>query len=61
MKCAHKTLDIHTEKDRCSWVQCAYCGAKAPKKHSVTLALCAWIIYASNDHPKRRKRAQSNR
>jgi hypothetical protein len=56
MACKHKILDIRTEKDRCSWVQCQTCGAKAPKKHSVTLALCAWIIYASNDHPKRRKR-----
>ncbi len=53
--CAHKLLEICTEKDRCSWVRCQTCNAKGPKKHSVVLALCAWIIYISNDHPRRRK------
>lgn len=52
--CKHKVLLIRTEKDRCSWVECGDCKVESPKKHSVTLALCAWIVFASNDHPKRR-------
>jgi hypothetical protein len=53
--CRHKTLGINTERDRCTWISCAHCGVKGPKKHSIALALCAWILFIANDHPKRRK------
>jgi hypothetical protein len=60
-KCHHKILLIRTERDRCSWVECVdQCGVSGPKKHSVTLALCAWILFLANDHPKRRKHAKPN-
>lgn len=54
-RCTHRTLAIGTEKDRCSWVQCARCGLEGPRKHSQTLALLAWIVFLASDHPKRRK------
>jgi|GEM_PF-4249347 len=57
-RCAHKLLAVRTERDRCTWIECQTCRAKGPKKHSVTLALCAWIVYLSNDHPIRRKAAK---
>lgn len=52
--CKHKLLSVNTERDRCTWIRCKTCGVSGPKKHSVALALCAWIVYLSNDHPKRR-------
>lgn len=53
--CAHRVLEIRTEKDRCSWVECCHCDLRGPKKHSVLLALLAWAVFISSDHPKRRK------
>lgn len=53
--CKHKLLAVCTERDRCTWIECCHCGVKGPKKHSVALAMCAWIVYLSNDHPRRRK------
>jgi hypothetical protein len=56
-RCGHRFLEVRTEKGRCSWVVCDNgCGAKGPKKHSVALALIAWVLYISSDHPKRRKK-----
>jgi hypothetical protein len=56
MACRHRILHIHTEDDRCSWVQCVDCKVRGPKKHSITLALLAWIVFLGSDHPKRRSR-----
>lgn len=53
--CRHRVLHVMTERDRCTWVECLKCGEVGPKKHSVTLALLAWILFLSSDHPKRRK------
>jgi hypothetical protein len=55
-KCSHRSLKIWTEKDRCSWVECQYCFIKGPKKHSITLALLAWVVYLA-DIPKAARRA----
>jgi hypothetical protein len=52
-RCSHRSLIIHTEKDRCSWVECTKCKAAGPAKHSITLALLAWIIKAA-DQPRGR-------
>lgn len=52
-KCVHRKLDILTEKDRCSWVVCRTCKKSGPKKHSMTLALLAWIVSLANQHPRK--------
>lgn len=59
LNCQHKLLQVRTESDRCSWIQCDTCKVKGPKKHSVTLALLAWVLYLANDHPKRRTAAST--
>lgn len=51
----HRLLEIRTEKDRCSWVECCHCDLCGPKKHSAVLALLAWVLFVASDHPKRRK------
>lgn len=53
-RCAHRQLQVLTEKDRCSWVRCAKCGKTGPSKHSYTLALLAWALHLTNQHPRKR-------
>jgi hypothetical protein len=53
-RCRHRTLTIRTEKDRCSWVECA-CGFRGPHKHSYALAMMAFVVKLSSDHPQRRR------
>jgi hypothetical protein len=52
-RCAHRKLEVKTEKDRCSWVQCK-CGKRGPKKHSVVLALVAFAVAVGDQHPRRK-------
>lgn len=56
MKCAHRHLEIRTERDRCSWVECKGCGKTGPAKHSITLALLAWCVSLGDQHPRRKKK-----
>lgn len=51
-RCTHRHLTVRTEKDRCSWVECE-CGLKGPNKHSYTLALLAWALKLTNQHPRK--------
>lgn len=53
-RCTHRLLRVMTEKDRCSWGKCLNCGLEGPKKHSYTLALMAWALFLTSDHPERR-------
>lgn len=43
-RCAHRNLEVKTEKDRCNWVRCRDCKKRGPKKHSVMLALVAFAL-----------------
>lgn len=54
-RCTHRLLELHTEKDRCTWAVCGKCGKAGPKKHSQTLALLAWILHSGNQHPRKRR------
>ena len=56
MACAHRKLEVKTEKDRCSWVVCRErgCRKRGPKKHSVQLAVIAWGVSLSDGHPRKR-------
>lgn len=51
-RCLHRSLEIRTEKDRCSWVSCRGCRKTGPRKHSYTLALIAWALKLTNQHPR---------
>jgi hypothetical protein len=59
-RCLHRKLAVRTESDGCSWVQCA-CGFRGPRKHSYGLALIAWVVKLSSDHPQRRAAARAVR
>lgn len=52
--CTHRKLEVRTEKDRCSWIECSLCGKKGPNKHSYTLAILAWALHLTNQHPRGR-------
>ena len=54
-RCTHRTLIIRTERDRCSWVQCSRCKIRGPHKHSVVLAMLAWLVKIA-DPPRPRDR-----
>jgi hypothetical protein len=54
--CLHRKLDVRTEPDGCSWVVCSCCGFRGPKKHAYGMALVAWVVKLSSDHPHRRAR-----
>lgn len=49
----HRHILVKTEKDRCSWVQCVSCGKRGPHKHSITLALIAWALKLTDQHPRK--------
>jgi hypothetical protein len=51
-RCTHRQLVIRTERDRCSWVECALCKKRGPSKHSYLLALLAWALHLTNQHPR---------
>lgn len=53
-RCAHRYIEIKTEKDRCSWGVCCRCKLKGPKKHSVTLALIAFALAMTDMNPRAR-------
>jgi hypothetical protein len=53
-RCTHRYLRVRTEKDRCSWVECQHCGKTGPSKHSYTLAILAWALALTNQHPRKR-------
>lgn len=48
----HRHILVKTEKDRCSWVQCVSCKKRGPHKHSMTLALIAWALKLTDQHPR---------
>lgn len=50
--CSHRFLQVKTESDRCSWVQCEVCKKQGPKKHSYLLAILAWGLHLTNQHPR---------
>lgn len=54
MRCYHRVIQIFTEADRCSWVECVRCGKTGPKKHSYLLAILAWGLHLANQHPRKR-------
>lgn len=54
-RCTHRLISLETERDRCTWVRCMYCGKEGPKKHSQTLALLAWILCLADQHPREKK------
>lgn len=56
-RCKHRTLQIKTERDQCSWVQCCICEKRGPKKHTYWLALIAWIMALGNQHPRPKRAA----
>lgn len=58
MHCSHRKLTILTESDRCSWVVCNSCGKHGPSKHSITLALLAWIVSTGDQHPRKPTKAR---
>jgi hypothetical protein len=47
------SITVRTEADGCSWVVCR-CGFSGPGKHSYALALMAWVVKLSSDHPRQR-------
>lgn len=51
-RCSHRLLRIDTEHDRCYWVQCEECLKLGPKKHSYLLAVLAWGLHLTNQHPR---------
>ena len=51
-RCPHRRLTVHTERDKCSWVACEDCHKRGPKKHSYTLAVIAWTLHLTNQHPR---------
>lgn len=53
-RCNHRSIQVKTERDRCSWVQCTQCKKTGPAKHSYTLALIAWALHLTNQHPRRK-------
>lgn len=53
--CAHRKLEVKTEKDRCSWVVCLSCRKRGPKKHSVIMALVAFAVSLGDQHPRRKR------
>jgi hypothetical protein len=53
MRCSHRHLTIKSEGDRCSWVQCNDCKEAGPRKHSYLLAILAWGLRLTNQHPRR--------
>lgn len=60
-RCTHRLLILHTEKDRCTWVQCGRCKKVGPKKHSLTKALLAWILCLGDQHPRPKRKARSRK
>lgn len=54
-RCSHRALRVHTESDRCSWVECILCKKEGPKKHSYILALIAFAMKTADQHPRKRK------
>lgn len=58
-KCSHSALlHIRTEPDGCYWIECGACEKTGPAKHSVTLALLAWIVSLANKHPRISRRTR---
>ena len=51
-RCSHRHLVVRTERDRCSWVECTACLKRGPHKHSYALALIAWALSLTNQHPR---------
>ena len=51
-RCLHRSLQVRTERDRCSWVECSVCKKQGPKKHSYVLAVLAWAFHVLNQHPR---------
>lgn len=37
--CKHRVVKKMTEADGCYWLQCARCGGRGPKRHSLRLAV----------------------
>jgi hypothetical protein len=59
-RCLHRSITVRTEADGRSWVVCE-CGLSGPRKHSYALALMAWVVKLSSDHPRRRRPRQGVR
>jgi hypothetical protein len=55
MRCLHRQLIVRTEKDRCSWVECAKCKKAGPSKHSYFAAVIAWGLHTLNQHPRKKR------
>lgn len=60
-RCTHRILEIRTESDKCVWIACRRCELVGPAKHSVTLALLAWIMVLSNQREKRNEKRRATR
>jgi hypothetical protein len=61
MKCEHRVLVIDSEPDGCTWVLCQVCGKTGPHKHSITLALLAWIVRLSDERSESRHRGHKEK
>lgn len=59
MACTHRVLKVMTEADGCSWVKCyadPHCRKRGPKKHSVQLAIIAFGVSLSDQHPRKKRK-----
>lgn len=54
--CPHRSLMVHTERDRCSWVECYMCAKTGPKKHSIVMAVLAWLVQVGDQHPRKKRK-----
>lgn len=57
MACRHQILVLSTERDGCWWVKCGMrgCRTRGPKKHSKQMAVIAFGVSLSDQHPRRGK------
>lgn len=56
MACKHTVLVVKTERDGCFWVKCGMknCRVRGPKKHSKQLAIIAFGVSLSDQHPRKK-------
>lgn len=56
--CMHRNWTICDEDDGCYWVECSWCGKRGPHKHSLAIAVMAWIVRLADQHPRRMTKRQ---